>query len=183
MTDLFFHLIVICIAALGIYKGYRSGFVRQVPALIGLCFGVLCSYIFRFPVEEYISGIMAWEKNKVECGFVTSNVSCALIFLIVSSLFQILTTPLKFFLSIFETGMLDSIAGALLGLLRYTLLVSIFLNILLCFNIDSRLLKYARSDDGDIVHETMLLAPWFLGSESIDDLVHKIQLEEAKTIS
>lgn len=183
MADLFFHLIVIVIAALGIYKGYRSGFVRQVPALIGLCFGVLCSYIFRFPVEEYISGIMSWERGRVEGGFVTSTISCALIFLIVSTLFRILTTPLKFFLSIFETGMLDKIAGSVLGLFRYALLISLFLNIWLCLDKDSRLLRYARSDDGDIVHETMLLSPWFLGSESIDELVHKLQLEEAKTIS
>ncbi len=40
-----------------------------------------------------------------------------------------------------------------------------------------------RSDDGNAVGEVMLLAPSLLGGEDVEELFHRVQLEEAKKIS
>lgn len=183
IIDMLFHLAVIIVAFWTLLKGYKRGFMRQVPSCIGICFGILCAYIFRFPFENFISSFLHISPDRTDYLFVVSNISCALIYLFTSALFRICTYPLKFVLNVFETGILNNIAGALLYLFKGLLLISLFLNILLCMHPSSRLLYYARSDDGDIVHETMLLAPWLIGSENIDTLVHKYQLEDAKKIS
>lgn len=47
-----YHLIAIIVAVFGVVKGYRKGFFRQIPLLIGFCFGVVCARIFCVPVEE-----------------------------------------------------------------------------------------------------------------------------------
>ena len=61
--------------------------------------------------------------------------------------------------------------------------MSIAYNFLLALNPGSILLKSARSDDGNAVGEVMLLAPSLLGGEDVEELFHRVQLEEAKKIS
>lgn len=183
MTDLLYHLIVIAVLAFGIFKGFRKQFSSQVPSCIGIAFGILCSYIFRFPAEEWLMSFLNGEINSVDGNFIVSNLACTLIFIIAYSVFYLCTYPLKFAFRTIETGLLDSIAGALFGIIRAALFISIAYNIWLALFPDSKLLKYAMHDDGDIVHEVMLISPIMLGSESVDELAHKVQLEQAKTIS
>ena len=183
MTDLLFHLAVIIELAAGTIRGFRQRLTSQVPSCIGVAFGILCSYIFRFPAEELVSSFLKAEVKGVDGEFVLSNLSCTLIFILAYTLFYLCTYILKFFFRMIETGMLDNICGALFGAFRGALFVSMALNIWLSVLPESRLLKYAMHDDGDIVHEVMLLSPFMLGSESVDELAHKVQLEQAKTIS
>lgn len=168
---------------IGVFKGFRSGFMRMVPSCIGLAVGALCSYVFRFPVEEWLTGTLP-ALQQGACGpFVVSNLACSAIFLLAFTAFYTVTYPLTFVFRHMETGMLDSISGALFGLLKYAVMLSIFCNIFVCIFPDCRMMNYARHDDGDIVHEIMLLSPWILGSVSVDDLSHTLQLEHAKSIS
>ncbi|MDE6297933.1 MAG: CvpA family protein [Muribaculaceae bacterium] len=183
MTDLLFHIIVIGLLTLGAVRGFREKLTTQVPSCFGIAFGILCSYIFRFPVEQQVKSFLVAETTGVDGEFIVSNLSCALIFIVAYTVFFFCTYILKFFFRMLETGLLDNISGALLGIFRSALFVSIAYNVWLSVFPDSRLLKYAMHDDGDIVHEVMLLGPFLLGSESVDELAHKVQLEQAKTIS
>lgn len=183
MTDLLYHLIVIAVLAFGTIKGFRQRLTTQVPSCIAIAFGIVCSYIFRFPTEELVRSFLKAEANGVDGEFVISNLACTLIFIISYTIFYLCTYVLKFFLRMLETGLLDNIAGAIFGVMRGALFISMAYNLLLSVFPDSRLLKYAMHDDGDIVHEVMLISPFMLGSESVDELAHKVQLEQAKTIS
>ena len=183
MTDFIFHIFVIGGLALCAVKGFRDKLTEQVPGCFGIAFGILCSYIFRFPVEDYLATFIRPQDYGADGVFVLSNFSCILIFLVAYTVFYICTYVLKYFFRILDTGILDNITGAVFGMLQGAVFISIALNVWLCLWPESRLLKYAMHDDGDIVHEVMLLAPFMLGSESVDELAHKIQLEKAKTIS
>ncbi|MDE6717903.1 MAG: CvpA family protein [Muribaculaceae bacterium] len=183
MTDFAFHIIVIAALAVGTIKGFRDKLTSQVPSALGITFGILCSYLFRLPVEEYVASTLVAETGHVEGGFIISNISCTLIFIITYAIFFFCTYVLKFFFRMIETGMLDSIAGAIFGVARAALFVSMSYNLFLSLFPDSRLLDYAMHDDGDIVHEVMLLSPFLLGSESVDELAHKVQLDKARYIS
>ena len=183
MADLFYHLLVIGIMAYGALRGFRRKFTGQVPFCFGIAFGMLCSYLFRFPVEEYLFSILPLDPEAPQTYFILSNLGCSMIFLFAYGVFYLCTLPLGMVMKMFETTMLDNIAGALFGLFRYSLMLSIALNLYLCNFSECRLLKYAMHDDGDIVHEVMLLAPYLIGSENVDEYAHRVQLEEAKTIS
>lgn len=183
MTDLLYHLIVIAVLAFGTIKGFRQRLTTQVPSCIGIAFGILCSYIFRFPTEEMVRSFLKAEAAGVEGNFIISNLSCTLIFIISYTVFYLCTYVLKFFFKMLDTGLLDNISGAIFGAMRGALFISMAYNVWLAVFPDCRLLKYAMHDDGDIVHEVMLISPFFLGSENVDELAHKVQLEQAKTIS
>jgi len=183
VADFIYHIIVIAIMALGILRGFRRKFTGQVPACFGIAFGILCSYLFRFPVEECLYSILPLAPAAPDTYFILSMIGCSLIFFLAYGVFYLCTMLLGMLMKMYETTMLDNIAGAIFGLFRYTLMLSIALNLFLCSFPDCRLLKYAMHDDGDIVHEVMLLSPYLTGSESVDEYAHKVQLEEAKTIS
>ena len=183
MIDFLFHIIVIALLVLGVVNGYRERLTAMVPSCFGIAFGVICSYIFRFPVEELVRDFLKNEITGINGEFIVSNLSCTLIFIISYTIFYFCTYILKFFFRILDTGLLDNISGAIFGALRTALFISMAYNLWLAVSPDSRLLKYAMHDDGDIVHEVMLLAPFMLGSENVDELAHKVQLEHAKTIS
>lgn len=82
-----------------------------------------------------------------------------------------------------DRTILDNLGGSLFAILRNMLFLSIALNLLVALDAHSVLLRSARSDDGNTVLETMLLSPALLGGENVEELAHKIQLEEAKKIS
>lgn len=183
MSSILYHLVVIAVALLGIVRGFRMRFTGQVPALIGMAFGVVCARMFCEPVQHYLYSVMPSAAASVEGDFISGNIACALIYTPAYFLFKLLTLVVGVVLRRFDTGMFDNIAGAAAGLLRYMMLLSISYNLLLCLNPRSELLRYARSDDGNVVREVMLLAPALDGCQSVETLGHLLQLEDAKKIS
>lgn len=178
-----YHIVILLLATLGIVGGFRKGLARQTPKFIGFCFGVLCAHIFRAPVEEAVRSVIPWFDGTVKAPFAYSVLTVSVIFLAVYEIFGFVTGFLKYVISPLGGSILDSIAGAAFMLFRYMMMISIVYNAFLCVKTDSTLLRYAKSDDGNIVEETMLLAPAVLGGEDVEDLAHAIQLEEAKRIS
>ena len=178
-----YHVIAILITTLGVVKGYRKGFFRQIPMLIGFCFGVVCAHIFSTPVEEGLRELAPSILTRPECNYVYSILSRGMIFIIVYELFSFCTCFLKLLFRSFHSGVLDSISGSFFTVVRYLLMLSIIYNFLLCWRTDSDLLRFAKADDGNIVEAVMLVAPAILGGESVEDLAHTLQLEAAKCIS
>lgn len=180
---MFYHLIALLVFTYAVVKGYRKGVFRQVPMLIGFGLGVICSHLFSAPVEEMLREMFPSVGVKPQGTFVYSILSRGLVYLLVYELFSFITGFLKIFFAPLPKGMLGSLGGAAFMAVRYMLAVSIIYNFVLCWDIDSSLLKYAKADDGNIVEEVMLIAPAILGGEDVGDLAHRLQLEEAKCIS
>ena len=178
-----YHLIAIIVAVFGVVKGYRKGFFRQIPLLIGFCFGVVCARIFCVPVEEGLRQLLPSIASRPECGYVYSTLARGLVFIIVYELFSFCTGFLRLLFRTFDSGVPDSMAGSFFTLVRSLLILSIFYNFMLCWSPDSEMLRYAKSDDGNIIEAVMLVAPAILGGESVEDLAHTLQLEAAKCIS
>ncbi|MBD5196411.1 MAG: CvpA family protein [Bacteroidales bacterium] len=177
------HLIALCVIILGLAKGYHKGFFRQLPFLIGFSFGVVCARLFSAPVEDALYEIFPSLGAKAECDYVCSAVSRGLVFMFVYEVFSVCTSFLKLMFRSYTSGVLDSLAGMLFCALRYLLILSILLNWALCIHPRGDLLRSAKSDDGNIIEEVMLVAPAILGGESVEDLAHSLQLEDAKCIS
>ncbi|MDE6866352.1 MAG: CvpA family protein [Muribaculaceae bacterium] len=183
MTDFIFHIIVIGALAIGAVRGFRERFTQQIPCWLAIFFALLCSHIFLVPAEDWVAEVLKEECKGVDGEFVLSNLASTLIFIIAFTVFYLCTFILKFFFRLLDTGLLDNVLGALGGMLHAAIFISMAYNLWLSLFPESRLLKYAMHDDGDIVHEVMLLSPFLLGSESVDELAHKFQLEQAKYIS
>lgn len=164
-------------------RGFHKGFFRQLPLLIGFCFGVVCARLFCDPVMDFIRDLVPSLNSKVECDYVCSSIARGLIFLFVYEIFSIVTAFLRLLFKKSSSGILDSICGMVFAAVRYLLILSIVFNWLLCVHPRGPLLKYAESNDGNIIEEVMLIAPAILGGQSVENLSHTLQLQDASYIS
>lgn len=183
MSVVLYHILVLGVAAFAVLRGFRMKFSRQLPAVIGTAFGIVCARIFTDPLAEVLRGAFPWIQGEASESFTYGIVAASLVFLAVYAVFRTVTSFLLFVFKNSDSTILDNIGGSLFTLFEYMLLVSMAYNIILGFDSDSILLKSMKSDDGNIVEEVMLLAPAVLGCEGPDELAHRIQLEEAKKIS
>ena len=62
-------------------------------------------------------------------------------------------------------------------------MLSVLFNLMVGMSPDSKLMKQAQADDGNVVREILLLFPSLTGGSDIEELALKIQLREAKKIS
>lgn len=178
-----YQIIALLFFTFSVVKGFRKGFLKQIPMFIGFCFGVVCARLFALPAEDLLSEYFPSIGNKPEGNYVYSILSRGMIYILAYEVFSFCTGFLKFFFGRKESGMPGSLGGSLFCAVRYILMLSVVYNIILCCTMDSTLLRFAKSDDGNIVESVMLVAPAILGGESVEDLAHALQLEEARTIS
>lgn len=178
-----YSLIVLLGAALAAFWGFRKGFSRQVPSLIGLAFGIISARLFGPAMYDILYGAFPSAHSRIEENFVYDTTSRAFVFIAIYYIFKTITFFLSRAFKNDEPTILNNIGGSLLSMFKYLLAVSIFFNFLVAVNLDSALLKAVKSDDGNAVEEVLLLSPALFGGENILDLSHKLQLEEAKKIS
>lgn len=183
MSVIIFHLAIIVIAVYALIKGFRQKMSMQVSSFLGMAFGIVCSYVLDYRVEAYIREALPMFEGRVTENFAYSNISCAIIYFSVYGFFTILGPMLRSAMQVFETGILDSMAGAAFSLTRYIFALSIFYNLLICVDPGSKLVKLTSDDDGNLIEGVVLMAPSIMGAPTAADLAHDIQLSEAKKIS
>lgn len=180
---MFFHLIVVIVAAFSTIWGFRKGFGRQTPSVIGLAFGIISARLLASGLNDVLYGAFPSVHGHVEQRYLYDNLATGIVFFSIYIIFRTITGFLGKVFRSNETTILDNLSGALYALLKNMLFLSIILNIICGASPESELRRCARSDDGNVVQEVMLLGPALLGGEDIVDLSHRIQLEEAKKIS
>ncbi len=177
------QLIACAVIFFSIMKGFNAGFMRQLPAFIAIAFGAICTHIFMDPGISVARDILPWLRGRESEDFVCSTIAVTIIFIVVYGIFRFATSVLGYLARAINTGMFNRIVGALFGLFRGTLWLSIAFNLIVCLQPRGELSSCARSDDGNLAGEVLLLAPAVLGSQDVEDLNHRLQLEDAKKIS
>lgn len=183
MSDVAYHLLVIAMSVLGIVVGYRRGLLRQVSAVLGVAFGIVCARAFAYVPEEWFRGNVSRFFTGFNAIFVVKTLSSGVIFTVVYIGVRVLTFMLGYLMKVFRTGILNSIAGAVFCMFKYLMFLSILYNIIIDVKPEGGLLKFAGSHDGNVVEGVIWLAPAVLGFPDGEDVGHALQLEEAKKIS
>lgn len=183
MSDALYHLAVIVLAALAVVRGYRSGLPGQIPGLLGLSFGIVCAHLFQPPAEEMVRSMFPSFEHRLGGDMFIQLFAASSVCIIVFLLFSALTAILKSAMSLFPSGVLGSIFGAVAAVVKYMFFLSIAFNLLADFNPYSSLVKFATDRDGNVVEVVMAIAPAPLGVPGVDELAYRRRLEEAKLIS
>lgn len=178
-----YHLIVMSVAAFAVVRGFRRGFARQLHSVIGMAFGIVSARLLSPALYDVIYGALPSVHGHVEERFVCDTISSTIVFTSVYLVFTTVTSFLSKVMQSDERTLVDNLGGAVYQFFKWMMFVSVAFNFLLALNPESELIKCAKSDDGNAVEEVMLLAPALLGGENVEDLSHRIQLEEAKKIS
>lgn len=183
MSDAIYHLIVIAFAVAGVARGYRGGLTRQAASVVGLAFGIVCAHLFSTPVADWLFGLWPHMESRLGGIYFVEMLSSSAVFLAVYYLMALFNVLLRSALSLFSSGMLNSLMGAAYGLARYMFFVSIAFNLLVGFNPRSRLLKFAVDNDANVVSVVTEMAPAAFGLPGPDELFFEKQLDDARYIS
>ena len=183
MQNVIYHVIVLLIAAVAVVCGFRRGFARQTPSVIGMAFGIICARLLAPGLDDVLYGAFPSVHGKVEEKFVYDTLSTGMVFFSIYAIFRTVTGFLGRVMSSGENSILDNIAGAVYNLFKYMVFLSVAYNLIAAMNPRSEIMHSVKSDDGNVVEEVMLLGPALMGGEDAMDLSHKLQLEDAKKIS
>ncbi|MDE7349793.1 MAG: CvpA family protein [Muribaculaceae bacterium] len=183
MGEAIYHIIVIAVALVGIFRGFRSGLMRQVSGLLGFVFGIVAARAFGPGFAVWLSGWFPHVYHPVAGTFFISILGYGIIWALCMFAFSISAGVLNFILGAIPVGIVNSIAGAAFSLLKYLMYLSLLFDLALCRPFDSPLMHCVRHDDGNLVDGVIRLAPELLGTMSADEYVHKVQLWEARSIS
>lgn len=183
MQDVIYHIIVFAVSALAAVWGFRRGLARQTPAVIGVAFGIVSARLLAPGLLDVLHGAFPMVHGHVEERYAYDTLSTGIVFGLIYVLFSTITSFLGKVMASDDRTIVDNIAGAVFALFKYLLFLSIAYNLMVAVNPRSALLRSVRSDDGNAVEEVMLLSPALLGGQDVEELSHRIQLEEAKKIS
>ena len=183
MGEAIYHLIVVAVALVGMFRGYHAGLTRQVSGVLGFVFGIVAARAIGPDFEQWLAGWFPHYYHPVAKTFFLSTLAYGTVWGLSVFLFSTLTGILNIVLSVIPVGLMNSLAGAAFCLLKYLMFLSLLFDLALCRPYESPLMHCARHDDGNLVDCVIRLAPEFLGTMSVEEYVHRVQLWEARTIS
>lgn len=182
--DVGYHIVALALGGKALVKGFRRGLTRQVCALLGFGFGVVCAHLFADDGQRLVRATLPSLEDHCCAGFIYSLLSATGIYVVVFCAFRWLTGVLDRAVRVLDTGIFDALLGSGFNLTKTLLGLSMAYNSLICINpTHSRLMKYASDSDGNVVEGVMRMAPALLGCMSFEELAHILQLREAKKIS
>jgi membrane protein required for colicin V production len=133
--------IIIAIPLLwGAYKGFKRGLIFEIAMIIGLILGIYMAFKFSDIFETFL-------KKYFDASSALPYISFIMIFIIIILLMVFLAKFLEKILKIANINAFNKIAGAVFGLIKFTLLVSIILTLFRPVNEKIRILKKVTADN------------------------------------
>lgn len=176
-------IILLCLAAWGALAGWRNGLMAQTGSLLGVAFGIGG---VRLLMPDFMPTVESWAVGALDVPcpeYLVSSLASAIIVAGFYILFLLCGLVLDKLLGVLSVKPLDSVLGCIFGLFKWLFLVSVAYNVVLGFSQDGPLLRLSDSGDGNPVEIVMPLAPVICGSVTPDELHHRMQLREARSIS
>ena len=183
MTATAFDIIIILAALTGLVRGFRHGFVGQLALILGVAFGAVAAHLFIEQGQQAVLTVRSSLANHVGGTYAATLAGGMIIYFAVFGCFCLLSVLLRSATSLIHTGTVNALSGALARAFIRLVEVSAIMNIWVCVNPDSQLVRCVRADDGNLCHTVMLLAPEIMGAESVEEYVYKLQLRDARKIS
>jgi membrane protein required for colicin V production len=122
MTSIDILLMVVLL--IGIVNGFRNGFFVELASLISVMLGIYVAIRFSFLTKSYLEKEVDWNPTVVQV--VAFAITFLLVIVVVSSMAKIFTSVANFA----SLGFINNFFGALLGLIRTILVVSVLLNLM-----------------------------------------------------
>lgn len=136
-------IIILVILALAIIRGYRNGLVVEVLGMASIFIAGYAAYYLTTPVASWWKGSFSYKEELVfVLIFIAFVVGVVYLARLISKLFD--TVGL---------GLGDKIGGAIISLMKYTIIISVSLAIFMSINDKLELVSKKQ------MHETMLYDP------------------------
>ena len=131
MIDIVLSVILI----LGIFKGFRNGFFVELASLVSILLGIYVAIRLSFITKSYLEKEVSWDPKTIQvAAFALTFIA---VVIVVSCLAKAFTTIANFA----SLGLLNNVLGALLGVFRMILVLSIVLNLFQKIKFEKRFLS------------------------------------------
>lgn len=121
-------LIILMPLIYGAYKGYKRGFIMSLFLLLAVVVGLYAAFHFTDVIVGYGKEHFAWKSNYI------APVTFLSLFLVVGAGIYFGGKVLESVIKLVKLSILNSLAGALLGLLQWTYFVGSLLLMLISFD-------------------------------------------------
>ena len=121
-------LIIIAAVAYGIIRGIMKGFVLEISSFVGVFIAIFVARFYYVGFSEYVR---VWFDLDLQYA---KPAAFAIIFLIVVLLCHLIAVLIDKFLKIIALSWLNRIAGAVFGLLKMLIILSILFNVMQSFS-------------------------------------------------
>jgi len=109
--------------AIGLVKGFRNGFFVELASLVSILLGIFIAIKCSYLTKSYLQHEVSWNPKTIE--ITAFALTFILVIIGVSMLARIFTSIANFA----SLGFVNNLLGAVTGLLRTILMMSILLNI------------------------------------------------------
>lgn len=165
MVISFIDAIILAALAAGAWWGFRRGLVRQVSAIVGLVLGIAaCIAVGDYATELLRAlnpGWHTWPAPEQS----TQVVALTLLFLLVFLTAVVAGFFVKGLTRLLLLGLIDRLAGAVLGASLLLLLLSLALNLWAVGSPGTQALSTERQEADHPLRMAMQAAPWALGMQ------------------
>lgn len=176
-----YQLLTVVVLAVGCLTGIRRGITGQLGSLLGSIFGFCSAAVLWHDVAARIA--QTW-PSVADIEPLPEYLPYALaLFAIYGGfylLFSLLSPALRIIVKPMGSGPLNKVAGAVWGIFKMAMLLSISFNVLIARDHTSPLMTAVRHGDGNIATGVMVMAPAMTGMPDCEDLAYAIQLMEAR---
>jgi membrane protein required for colicin V production len=116
-------IVLAVILILGIIKGFRNGFFVELASLVSILLGIYLAIRFSFITKSYLEKEVSWDPKTIQVA------AFAITFIAVIVAVSLLAKAFTSIANFASLGFLNNLLGALLGVLRTILVLSIVLNL------------------------------------------------------
>ena len=134
-------IIILIIVGLGFLFGIKKGFIKQLATLLGVIAGLLAAKILYVSLAEKISPIL---NDSVT---LSQAIAFIAIWIAVPLAFSLIASMLTKALEIVSLGWLNRLLGAVLGALKYLLLLSILISVIEFIDSDNKLINRTSKEE------------------------------------
>ena len=149
--------IIVCIG-IGIVHGLITGIVKQVISLVSLIAAILLSGAVANGIRHWVQTHIHSENNWFSPN-VQNTIYYVLAFILIISLFAIAAKLVDKIINYTPAGMVNHLFGALFGTFMWVLCLSIFLNFLVVFDSQSRLIPQPVKEKSVCYETVKMLFP------------------------
>ncbi len=156
------NLIVVCLVLWGGIQGFRKGFFHEAASLAGLIAGIYLGIIFSDVASRIAAGMVNWNPAPVK------TMVFLVVFVLVLLGLRLLSSLLTRVFKSLMINMLNRIAGFFFGVIKYTLILSVLLMLLIALNNKIAVLPDNFQSQSTILNWLDQLAPAILSGFSLN---------------
>jgi len=149
-------IVILIFLAIGLFQGFRNGFLIELASLIGLVLGVFGAIYFSHFASDLLIKYTAWEEQTINLA------AFAITFIVIVILVSLAARALTKVASFAALGLLNRLMGAIFGVVKMVFFISVLILFLDSLDRDINFLSEEKKENSLLYKPVASVAPMLL---------------------